>query len=143
MLVPALLCRIWDSRLSYFGHAGGCATMTEPTATEPTLETSDLRLRAQDAIATKQHDVLLDLSPRLRIDREYWAGWFAPECAVAARASGRDDARAFLDEAISGGFAQYELFPELVAMFSVDADWSDLVARMEANVPPPPLEILD
>ena len=99
---------------------------------------TDLRVRAQDAIATKFYDALLDLSPRLRSDTEFWATYFAPECAIAARASGRDDARAFLDEAISGGFAQYELFPQLVMLFSVDPDWDDLVARMRANVPPPP-----
>ena len=103
---------------------------------------TDLRVRAQDAISTKFYDALLDLSPVLRSDTEFWATYFAPECAIAARASGRDDARAFLDEAISGGFAQYELFPQLVMLFSVDRDWDDLVARMRANVPPPPLEIL-
>ena len=88
---------------------------------------TDLRVRAQDAIATKFYDALLDLSPLLRADTEFWPTYFAPECAIAARASGRDDARAFLDEAISGGFAQFELFPQFVMLFSVDRDWDDLV----------------
>jgi Transglutaminase-like superfamily len=104
---------------------------------------SDLRIRAQDAIATKHYDALLALSPMLRGDAEYWATYFAPECAIAARATGRDDARAFLDEAISGGFTQHELFPQLETLFSVDPDWDRLVERMRANVPPPALEILD
>ncbi|HEY7176413.1 MAG TPA: transglutaminase domain-containing protein, partial [Micromonosporaceae bacterium] len=107
-----------------------------------TADLTNLRIRAQDAIATKHYDALLALSPMLRGDRELWATYFAPECAIAARATGRDDARAFLDEAISGGFAQYELFPQLVMLFSVDRDWDDLVARMRGNVPLPSLEIL-
>jgi hypothetical protein len=102
-----------------------------------------LRARAQDAVAIKQYDVLLEMSDDLRGDGDYWATWFAPECAIAARSTGRDDARAFLDEAISGGFAQYELFPHLVELFSVDRDWTDLVARMDANIPRPPLELLE
>ncbi len=102
-----------------------------------------IRAQAQEAIATKHYDRLLELSSLLRDDDEYWATWFAPECAVAARATGRSDARAFLDEAIAGGFAQYEMFPQLAVHFSVDSDWTDLVARMDANVPLPPLEILD
>ncbi|HEU0238144.1 MAG TPA: transglutaminase domain-containing protein [Micromonosporaceae bacterium] len=111
--------------------------MTEPA------DLTGLRIRAQDAIATKHYDALLGLSSMLRGDHELWATYFAPECAIAARATGRDDARAFLDEAISGGFTQYELFPQLVMLFSVDRDWTDLAARMRANVPPPALEILD
>ncbi|HKD96916.1 MAG TPA: hypothetical protein VKB69_04865 [Micromonosporaceae bacterium] len=106
-------------------------------------ELAALRIRAQEAIATKHYDRLLELSSELRADHEYWATWFAPECAVAARATGRSDARAYLDEAILGGFAQYEMFPQLVMHFSVDDDWSDLAARMDANIPQPPLEILD
>src|SRR5215831_6960364 len=106
-------------------------------------ELHELRIRAQDAIATKHYDRLLDLADDLRGDHEYWATWFAPECAVAARATGRPDARIFLEEAILGGFAQHEMFPQLAVHFSVDSDWSELVARMDANVPAPPLEILD
>ena len=117
--------------------AEGVTTMVEPA------DLTGLRIRAQDAIATKHYDALLGLSPMLRGDTELWATYFAPECAVAARATGRDDARAFLDEAISGGFTQYELFPQLVMLFSVDRDWNKLTKRMRANVPPPPLEILD
>jgi hypothetical protein len=106
-------------------------------------ELAELRIQAQEAIATKHYDRLLELSGELRADHEYWATWFAPECAVAARAIGRADARVFLEEAILGGFAQHEMFPQLAVHFSVDSDWSELVARMEANIPAPPLEILD
>src|SRR5215831_9890129 len=106
-------------------------------------ELHELRIRAQDAIATKHYDRLLDLADDLRGDHEYWATWFAPECAVAARATGRSDARVFLEEAILGGFTQHEMFPQLAVHFSVDSDWSELVARMDANIPQPTLSILD
>lgn len=98
------------------------------------------QLRAQaNSAMSKGAEEFLDFLPSLRADRELWPLW----CAIgaqAARSLQRPDARALLDQAISAGFSQ----PRMVeSAFSKDADWSQLVERMEANVPPPALRVLD
>jgi hypothetical protein len=68
---------------------------------------------------------------------------WAPAAAISAHRAGRPDAIQFLLEAIEAGFSQPEFFGgDLERSFGTRADWPDLLERMRANVPPPPIELL-
>jgi Transglutaminase-like superfamily len=84
------------------------------------------------------------MEPELRSDPTFWIGIWAPLTSYAAWKRGEKEARAFLDEAISGGFGgsgEFEIL--LTEAFGADQDWSELVDAMRANVPAPSLEIVD
>jgi hypothetical protein len=103
-----------------------------------------LRVRADDLMRAKDWAGLHAMAGELRRDEELWPELTGPWCAVAARHVGDPQARALLDELVAGGFCQPELLDgELAAAFGQDEDWPDLRARIAANVPPPPLELLE
>jgi hypothetical protein len=102
-----------------------------------------LRATAADHGRAQRWADLLALMPKLEQDAELWPSFWAPVCSVAARLTGRVDARAVLDRAIEAGFHQPELHdPELTEAFGADPDWPQVLARMASNVPLPPVELL-
>jgi transglutaminase-like putative cysteine protease len=110
-------------------------------ATDPEL--TELRLRAEASLRSSDDERLLALSTDLRADTEVWPHLWAPGCAIAAARLGRADARALLEEAIAAGFCQPETFGnKLAECFSGEPDWSEVQARIAANVAPPALELL-
>ena len=102
----------------------------------------ELRNVATDHARASRWAELAALEPELRADAEYWIGLWGPLCAIAQWHEGRDDARGLLEECISAGFHDVEaLRKELDESFGTVADWPELRARMEANIPPPPVEL--
>jgi hypothetical protein len=107
-------------------------------------ELDALRTLVQDLANRPDWPALLALEPRLRRDTEYWHWMWAPALAMAAGKLGDPRARAFLDEAVAGGFSQPEVFEgELEALFGAEPYWPGIVEAMAANTPPPALELLD
>ncbi|NUR69461.1 MAG: hypothetical protein HOU81_01435 [Hamadaea sp.] len=102
-----------------------------------------LRVQAEDLIRAGDHAELIELAPRLRED-EFWAHQWAPSCAIAAARLGRrDEARTLFTEALDRGFFQPELFDGAIEQaFADDPDWPRWQARLAANLPPAPVEIL-
>lgn len=122
----------------------GCS-MIRRMAVDPTAPSVvELRVRAEGLVRAEDHAGLLVLAEDLRADVEQWPGFWAPACAIAARKLGRPEARGFLLDAIDGGFFQPELFEGVIEQsFGDEADWPVLAAQIAANVPPPPLDLLD
>ncbi|MFC4946351.1 transglutaminase domain-containing protein [Pseudonocardia sp. GCM10023141] len=105
--------------------------------------TAQARLTAEECLRSGDFDGLLALEEQLRQDAEQWPYLWSVAVAIAAAERGRDDARALLDEAVDAGFFQAALFEDkLASCFGNDPDWPRLQARMEANVPPPPVVLL-
>ncbi|WP_018352704.1 transglutaminase-like domain-containing protein [Longispora albida] len=103
----------------------------------------DIRTRGQDASNAENMAGLLEMEAELRLDTEFWPGIWAPMCALAASKQGDGRARAFLDEAVSGGFAQPELFgTDMADAFGSDPEWPALLAAMAANLRPSPVTLL-
>jgi len=104
---------------------------------------ADLRLRAEELARRSKDADLLDLVDELREDVALWPHLWAPTCALAAARMGRDDAFGFLEEAVTGGFAQPELFQgRLEDLLGQHPGWAELQRAM-ASGPPPSLELLD
>ena len=87
---------------------------------------------------------MLAIEAELRADSELWTQLWGPCCAIAAGMTGRSDARDLLEDCARAGFYQLdnlgvESFDEA---FGRDPDWPQVRARIMANVPPPPLELL-
>ncbi len=102
-----------------------------------------LRDRALDMTRARDWPGLLAIEAELRTDRDLWTQLWGPCCAVAARMTGRPDARDRLEECARAGFYQLgnlgvSSFDEA---FGGDPDWPDVRARIMANVPPPPIEL--
>lgn len=75
---------------------------------------------------------------------DLWAGFYGAACAIAGWHVDRKAGRALLDELIADGFHQPEMFLEEFAdSFARDEGWDEQLQRMRANVPAPPLELLD
>lgn len=111
---------------------------------EPSLVDADLRSQAIDHVRGGRWTELLELQPRLERDTKYWMSLWGPACAVAAYHEGRAGARALLDSLIDAGFHDVKTHSELFAdNFATDPDWPELRARMEANKPPPPIELTE
>jgi hypothetical protein len=119
-----------EGTISYFGKE------------DPRLE--DIRRRGQDAFTGEDWAGFRAMESELRSDTAFWTDIWAPITAYAAWKCGEDDSRAFLEEAIEGGFSgSGDLNPLLTETFGADADWGEVVEAMRANVPAPPIEILD
>jgi hypothetical protein len=111
---------------------------------EPIPVDEELRSLAIDQVREHEWAKLLDLQPRLERDTEYWSSIWGPACAVAAYHEGRPGARELLDSVIDAGFHDLDPFADLFAdSFATEPDWPELRARMEANKPPPPVEVTD
>ncbi len=103
-----------------------------------------LRSRAIDALRAERWADVLALQPALEADTEYWLALWGPALAVAAHHQGRPDARDRLEAVIGAGFHDVATHAGLFASsFAREADWPDLLARMEANRPPPPVELVE
>jgi hypothetical protein len=108
----------------------------------PWLE--ELRARAERCIHAGDDDGLVELLPDLERDVEWWTHLWAPSAAVAAKRLGRPDALALLEAAIAGGFAQPEMFEGAIeTSFGDLPQWSSLLRRMDANVPPAPVRLVE
>jgi hypothetical protein len=108
---------------------------------DPRLE--EIRARGQDRARDEDWAGLRAMESELRTDTALWIGIWAPISSYAAWKCGEEDPRALLEEAITGGYEGSGDFVLLVEAFGTDADWAELVAAMRANIPEPPLEILD
>lgn len=110
---------------------------------EPPVD-AEWRERAIDHVRARRWAELLDLQSQLERDVEYWISIWGPICAVAAFHEDRSDARDMLLSLIEAGFHDVTTHAELFAdTFATEADWPALRARMEANKPPPPIEVID
>lgn len=118
--------------------------MTRTENEDPSRELVELRLRAEEFSRTKDYAGLLGMADELRGDTEQWPHLWAPACAVSAVHLDRpDEGWALLEEAVDAGFFQTDLFTvEFATTFVRDPRWPRLRARMAANVPPPPVELL-
>jgi hypothetical protein len=109
----------------------------------PSEDLARLRLRAEELVRTSDDAGLLALLERLRHDDELWPHLWAPACAVAAARTGRADSVLLLEEAITMGFSQPELFEgQVERWFGEDPSWPALRERMATGVEPH-LELLD
>jgi hypothetical protein len=107
-------------------------------------ELAELRLRAEQCLREDRYQELLELVPLLRSDVEWWTHLWAPGAALAAHHHGSSLAWQLIEEAVSGGFSQPELFDgELEKVFGAEAGWPSLERRMLGNVPLPQLELTD
>jgi hypothetical protein len=103
----------------------------------------ELRTLAIDLIRAQDWPELLALEAALRADSEYWIQFWGAACAIAAWHQRRPDARDMLQECISGGFHQVDDFgSSFDSSFGTEPDWPDLLARIRANLPPPPVELI-
>jgi Transglutaminase-like superfamily len=103
-----------------------------------------LRIHATDLLRAEDWTGVLALEDQLRDDSDYWTQIWGPSCAVAAALTERPGARELLEECVSDGFYQIaDLGPEVFEQaFGDDPEWPDLRTRIEANLPPPPVELL-
>lgn len=109
----------------------------------PTRDLAELRLRAEDFARREDDEGLVSLAEDLRTDREMWTHLWAPALAVATVRSGRTGGIELLEEAAAGGFSQPELFEGRIEQhFASLPQWEQVKARMDANVPAPPLELV-
>ncbi len=110
--------------------------------TEPKL--ADLRNEAIDRSRAEDWAGLLALEPCLRTDTANWIQVWGPSCAIAARLTGRADALDLLAECTDGGFYQLDNLGAQYfdGAFGADPAWPALRSRIQANVPPPPVELL-
>jgi Transglutaminase-like superfamily len=106
---------------------------------------AELRLRAERAVRGSDDDALLSLADELEAeDAEQWPHLWAPAVAIAARRRNRPDSMRILTAAVDGGFSQPELFEgELERHFGAEPAWPTVAAQMRANVPPPPVQLLE
>jgi hypothetical protein len=112
------------------------------SATEPT-HLDELRTRATDLIREHDWPGLAALEADLRTDLQYWASFWGPACAAGAWHQSRPDARDLLEECIRDGFHQPDLLGEVFSeSFGTDPDGAELRARIEANAPPPAVELV-
>lgn len=103
----------------------------------------ELRALAVDSIRAEGWPELLALEAALRADSEYWITFWGPACAIAAWHQGRPDARDLLQECVSGGFYQVEIFDGAFdTSFGTEPDWPDVLERIRANFPAPPVELV-
>lgn len=109
---------------------------------EPSQVDGEVRSVAIDHLRARRWADLLELQAQLERDTEYWTSVWGPACAVAAFHQGHAEARALLDSVIDAGFHDVQTHAELFAdSFATEPDWPELLARMEANKPPPPIEV--
>jgi hypothetical protein len=101
-----------------------------------------VRARAIDLVRAHRWSELSGMQPQLRRDSEYWTSIWGPACAVAAYHEDRTAARELLDSVIDEGFHDLAPLADLFAeSFASEPDWPALRARIEANKPPPPIEV--
>jgi hypothetical protein len=104
----------------------------------------ELRDRAEWFVNDKDDEGLVDLLPDLEGDVEWWTHLWAPSGAVAAKRLDRPDALALLEAAIAGGFSQPEMFDGAIEVAFGDLpEWPSLLRQMDANVPPPPVRLVE
>jgi hypothetical protein len=104
----------------------------------------DIRRRAQDLSNSDDWETYAAMESELRSDHKFWVGAWGPILVLARHHLGRQDARQLLEELIDGGFSQPEMLePVLSQAFGDATDWPRLRERMRANIPEPPIEILD
>jgi hypothetical protein len=102
-----------------------------------------LRNLAIDYIRAHRWADLRALEPELRGDREYWISFWGPACAIGRWHEGRVDARELLEDCIDQGFHDVEpLGTTFRESFGTEPDWPALLARIQANVPPAPVELI-
>jgi hypothetical protein len=107
------------------------------------LRLESIRQRAQDAFGADDWAGFRAMEPELRHDEAFWPDVWCPISAYAAWKRGEPHPVRFLEEAIAAGFDGPGAFEaELTEAFGDDAEWPELVERMQANVPAAPLEIL-
>jgi hypothetical protein len=112
-------------------------------APEDTSALDKLRTQATDVLREQDWASLAGLESALRADTDYWASIWGPACAVAAWHQGRADARDLLEECIRGGFHQTDLLGTVFdESFGTEPDGAELRVRIEANLPPPPVELV-
>jgi hypothetical protein len=103
----------------------------------------ELRTLAIDFVRAEGWPELLALEAALRADGECWIPIWGPACAIAAWHQDRPDARDLLQECISGGFYQVENFDSAFdSSFGTEPDWPDVLERIRANFPAPPVELV-
>jgi hypothetical protein len=108
----------------------------------PWLE--ELRVRAEAYVNGQDDEGLLSLLPDLEGDVQWWTHLWAPSAALAAKRLDRPEALSLRDSAIARGFAQPEMFEgALQASFGDLPQWPSLLRRMDANVPPPPVRLVE
>lgn len=113
------------------------------SAIDETPPLDELRTRATDLVREHDWAGLAALEAGLRRDTQYWPSLWGPACAAGAWHRGRPDARDLLEECIRGGFHQPDLLGEVFEeSFGTGPDAAELRARIEANVPPPPVELV-
>jgi len=108
-------------------------------------ETDDpavLRNLATDHVRAKRWADLIALEPDLRAD-EYWISVWGATCAIARWHEGRADARKLLGECIGAGLHDLVPFGTMFDdSFGTEPDWPELLARIRANIPQPPIELM-
>jgi hypothetical protein len=103
-----------------------------------------LRVRAERCINDREDEELVSLLPDLERDVEWWTQLWAPSAAVAAKRLNRPDALHLLEAAVAGGFAQPEMFEGAIERsFGALPEWPALLRQMDANVPPPPVRLVE
>lgn len=101
-----------------------------------------LRRRAEGYLDDGRDADFLALVGELQFDVELWPHVWAPHAALAAKRLGDPDAFLFLENAAAKGFQQVELFDgRIEAAFADDPRLPDVLARIAANVPEPPIQI--
>ncbi|BFU46517.1 transglutaminase domain-containing protein [Krasilnikovia sp. MM14-A1004] len=110
------------------------------TDVQASPEITALRVTAGDLISAKDWAGFAALRGQLRRDDDYWPDLWGPWSAVAARRVGDPAALELLDEVVTAGFCQPELFDgELAAAFGADPGWAELSARIATNAVAPAL----
>jgi hypothetical protein len=104
----------------------------------------ELRARAEQCVNSGDDVGLVSLLPELERDGEWWAHLWAPSAAVAAKRLDRPDSLSLLETAVAGGFAQPEMFEGAIeTAFGDDPQWPSLLRRMDANIPPPAVRLVE
>lgn len=103
-----------------------------------------LRTHATDLLRAEDWPGVLVLQEQLREDTDYWTQIWGPSCAVAAAMTARPGALELLEKCVGDGFYSLaDLGAEIFdRAFGDDPAWPDLRARIKANLPPPPVELL-
>jgi hypothetical protein len=102
-----------------------------------------LRNEANDHAGAERWPALLELEDALRGDGDFWTSIWGPMCAIARWHEGREGARELLEECIGAGFHDLVPFGAMFGeSFGTEPDWPALRARIGANGPPPPVELM-
>src|SRR5271169_4996085 len=102
-----------------------------------------LRNEANDHAGAERWAALLEVEDALRGDSDYWTCIWGPMCAIARWHEGREGARELLEECIGAGFHDLVPFGGMFGeSFGTEQDWPALRARIGANGPPPPVELM-